>query len=194
VTPVVAAPPEAPANATKKQKKDKKGKKGGKKGKSKASGDAKRKARIEQQAARLEQRAAQLREDGKPDEAAKLEARAQRLRQSADKVKTRRGNPQNPEAERTRRKYARLKAMRKQYGKHLDKAPVQRELSLHAERSARLTRMKQLAEEHDRTDLLERILKMIDKEDQRHERHMAKPQGKDVPAEAPATTATEAAQ
>lgn len=183
VSPVAAEAPTAPESTADRRPKDKK--KG--KGKEKRAGDPNRKERIDKQAARLEQRAKRLRDDGKADEADRLEQRAKRLRQSADKG-ARRGKPASPEAERTRRKYARLKALRKQYGKDLDQAPVQRELSLHAERSARLSRMKQLAEEHGKADLLERILKMMEREDARHEQAMSKLRAQDVPATTPEET------
>jgi hypothetical protein len=193
-SPAVADPPNDPPAAAKKHKKPKKGTKAkkGKKAKpsKKGSGAKRRKQRIEKQAARLDQRAARLRKDGKEAEATRLEQRANRLRANADEKGARRGKRLSPEADRRRRKYQRLKGLRKRYGKDLDKPLVQHELSLHAERSARLNRMKQLAEENDKTELLERILKMSEREDQRHEQQMQKLLGKEAPA--PSATTGEA--
>lgn len=133
----------------------------------KPAGAGQRKARLEQQAARLEASAAKMRTEGKAEQAERLEARAKQLRASGDK-KVRRGKPKNPEAERARKKFTRLKALRKRYGKALDQAPVQQELSLHAERSVRLRRMKRLAEESGKSDLLTRIETLRERENQRH--------------------------
>jgi hypothetical protein len=153
----------------------------------KPAGAAQRKARLEQQAARLEASAAKLRTDGKAEQAARLEARAKQLRASADKP-ARRGNPKSPDAERARKKFTRVKALRKRYGKALDQAPVQQELSTHAERTVRLRRMKRLAEESGKSELVARIETLRERENQRHAERLKALMGEqaDVPAAASA--------
>lgn len=150
-------------------KSEKKEKKGNEKKEKKSPSDA-RKQRLQQQAKRLEDRAKRLREEGKESEADRLEKRAQRLEKSA-------GQPQKARKPgkdaRRQKKFQRLKVLQRRYGDSLKEKPVQQELSLHAERSARLERMKTLAEQNGKDELLERIVKLTTIEDERHEKEMA---------------------
>jgi hypothetical protein len=76
--------------------------------------------------------------------------------------------------EREQRRAARIAAMRAQWERQfLAQGEVQAELSLHAERRARLARMLRLAEADDHGKLVIRIRVLIQAEDRRHEQRMA---------------------
>jgi hypothetical protein len=184
-TPSLAAdPPKDEARAEKKA------------GKSKGGGDARRKQRIESQANRLDERAKRLRAEGKEDEAARMEDRAAKLRKGASADPSRRGKAKSPQEARRLRKLQKLKSLKRKYGKGLDKPEVQSELGLHAERRAKLQRMKKLADSSDKAPLAERISKLMQMEDERHTTQMnqllgkgdspaTKPSGADTPVASP---------
>lgn len=166
------APGERPAKPGKgKPGKDKSGKAKPGKGKNKRSQDLqeKRKERLQRQADHLEKRAAKLREQGKDKQADALEKRAALAKERAERVGD---GTKSPKAERRQRKLKRIKHLKRKYGKQLGQPPVRQELRLHAKRMARLNRMKTLAQANEKTELVERIDKMIEKENERHESKM----------------------
>lgn len=187
-SPALAAdpPPNEKPSAEKKARKGQKGK--GKRG------DARRKQRMEAQAKRLDERAQRLRAEGKADEAARMEARADKLRKGASAESKRRGKPKSAAEARRERKFTKLKALRKKYGKGLDNPGVRDELSLHAERSAKLRRMNQLAQESGKPELAERVSKLTQMEKQRHDAQMNKLLGGGDKAREAKTPTTEASQ
>ena len=64
-------------------------------------------------------------------------------------------------------------ALRAKYGKDLlEKPAVRAELRLHAQRMAKLRQMKDVADDADKKQLEERVDKMIDKENKRHDARM----------------------
>jgi hypothetical protein len=147
--------------------------------------DARRKQRMEKQAERLDKRAAELQAEGKTDEANRMKERAAKLRKASDVEPKRRGKPRSPEDARKQRKFQKLKGLKQKYGKSLDNPAVRDELSLHAERRAKLKRMKQVADEQGKQPVSERVSKLMGKEDERHAKEMAKLTGKgDAPAAA----------
>src|SRR5690606_14298892 len=109
-------------------------------------------------------------------------SRAAKLRKAAAGQAPRGGNAKAEAAARKSRKYQKLKALRRKYGKGLDDPGVQAELSLHAERRAKLRRMKELAEAGNKPEVTERVQKLTAAEDQRHQAELSKLLGKDKPA------------
>lgn len=74
--------------------------------------------------------------------------------------------------ERRERKKKRVDGLKKKWGKALAHPSVVASLKVHARRMARLERIRELASEAGKDELLERVDKLIEKEDERHERHM----------------------
>jgi hypothetical protein len=63
--------------------------------------------------------------------------------------------------------------MRKRWQRQFLASPeVQAEMALHAQRAARLERMRRLAEVDDREKLVVRIEILLEREDERHDRRM----------------------
>lgn len=72
------------------------------------------------------------------------------------------------------RRDERKKELKEKWGaKVLERGPVQAELKVHARRKARLARIRALAKEEGKDAVVERVDKLLEKENARHERHMA---------------------
>ncbi len=65
-----------------------------------------------------------------------------------------------------------LKSAKDKWGDLVKKPKVREELKVHARRMARLNHMEALAKENNKTEALERIQKLRDKENARHEKRM----------------------
>ncbi|HEX2732992.1 MAG TPA: hypothetical protein VHM70_15390 [Polyangiaceae bacterium] len=132
-------------------------------------------------AARLKERAAQLRKEGKTQEADALEKQADRIA-SSPPPELGAMNPANKAKVRQARKLARVKLLQRRYGDALKKNDVRQEIETHARRSANLSRMKALVglrpdgddkQKETKTKLIERINRLMARENARHSRHMA---------------------
>jgi hypothetical protein len=76
-------------------------------------------------------------------------------------------------ADRRDRRHERLAKLRARWGALLRHPAVLAELRLHGRRMARLQTLRRIAEREGKTALLPRIDKLVEKEQARHERHMA---------------------
>jgi len=73
---------------------------------------------------------------------------------------------------RAERRHAHIEELRRRWGDSLAQPAVRAELKTHARRIARLNHMRRLAEEANKPKLVERIDKLIEKEQARHTKHM----------------------
>ena len=126
----------------------------------------------------LEKRAAKLgeRADRMGDKQGKLGDRAKRMGERGDKLGERAGKKRMRAAkldDKARaRKRAKVKQLRAKYGSSLKGKAAKRELRTHARRSAKFSRMRELAK--DKPQVLERVAKLEQKEASRHEKRMQK--------------------
>lgn len=70
------------------------------------------------------------------------------------------------------RRKERREEIKAKYGAITDKPAVKSELKVHAWRMARLNRMRTIAKAQDKTAVVERIDKLLEKEKARHQKHM----------------------
>lgn len=179
---------------------------------------AKRKERLEQGAQRLRDRAAELRKriaagettepadpNGKrpprslEEQAARFEEQAKRMEERAKNMGSEAaggsGSPErSPEAARQRRHQLRKSHINRRWGgATLRDAEAQSELKLHAERVAKLKRIRSLAMDKSKDDpLAKRAKDLLAKEEDRHEAHMKAIQARVAPAVAAAAAAASA--
>lgn len=198
----------------------------GKTGKGEARGNetpeerlAKRRERLEQGAKRLRERAAEMRKKAEAGETpptspnAKRPPRsyaeqAQRLEEQATKMEDRSKNltvndapgqrSDRAQTSRQRRHQVRRIQLNRRWGDTLKDPEAVAELKLHAERAAKLKRIRTLAMKKSKDDpAVERATKLLAKEVARHETHMKELQAKSVAAsvssEGAGTTAPAAA-
>ena len=140
--------------------------------------------RLEHQAERVEARAAALRESGSDDpelakKLEKMDERARRLEEKAAKLDAKaKAKPANAEVleERKRlrqeRRQARRAWLRQRWGKSLRGGDAQSELSAHAQRVAKLERIRVLAVKAKKTKVVARVDRLLAREQQRHETRM----------------------
>jgi hypothetical protein len=170
---------------------------------------AKRKERLEQGAARLRQRAEELRKKAASGEAPPADGRrnrrtpeeqAQRLEEQAKKMEERAKNLGNedragstratrdPGEARERRQKIRKTSLNRRWGTLLQKPEVIEEFKVHAERTARLKRIRSLCLEKGKDDpQAKRAAELLGKEEERHVRRMKEIQAQskaDDPAKA----------
>lgn len=176
---------------------------------------AKRKERLEQGAQRLRDRAAELRkriaagetvEPAAPnskrpprsleEQAARFEEQAKRMEERAKNIDSDTaggsgGSERSPEAARLRRHQLRKSHINRRWGgATLRDSEAQTELKLHAERVAKLKRIRSLAMEKSKDDpLAKRAKDLLAKEEERHEAHMKSIQARVAPAAAAAAAA-----
>jgi dTMP kinase len=177
---------------------------------------AKRKERLEQGAQRLRERAAELRKriaNGETVEAPSpnskrpprsLEEQAARFEEQAKRMDERAKNldsasaggaggtgERSPELARQRRHQMRKSHINRRWGgATLRDAEAQAELKLHAERVAKLKRIRSLAMDKGKDDpLAKRAKDLMSKEEERHEAHMKAIQARVAPAAAAAAAA-----
>jgi hypothetical protein len=138
---------------------------------------------MQERAAKLKERAAQLRKDGRDKQAEALEKQAERLASAKPGEPGAATNPANKAKVRQARKLARVKLLQRRYGEFLKDNAVRQEVETHARRSANLSRMKSLAGARPDADdkqkdakqkLVERINRLMARENARHSRTMAK--------------------
>jgi hypothetical protein len=167
----------------------------------------KRRARLEKGAKRLRDRAAELRQKAASGEVEPTPAngkrprrtpaeQAERLEQQANKMEQRAKNLDSrdearseraPSSARQRRHQMRRSQLNKRWGATLRNPEAIEELKLHAERNAKLKRIRTLAFEKSKDDpLVKRASALMTKEETRHERNM-----KRIQASTPNTPATE---
>jgi hypothetical protein len=150
-----------------------------------AERQAKRKTRLEQGAKRLRERAAELRKRAASGETAQpapnskrpqksLEEQAQRLEEQANKMEARSKNLDEgrPGGAARASHQRRRSQLNRRWGKTLRDPDAIAELRVHAERSAKLKRVRSLALESNNTPVVERATKLLSKEDERHEKRM----------------------
>lgn len=183
---------------------------------------ARRRERLEQGAKRLRERAAELRKRIAAGETAppqppnskrparSLEEQAERFEKQAERMETRAKNltldsvkgssERSPEYARQRRHQLRRSHLNRRWGGATLRDPeAQAELEVHAERVARLKRIRSLAMEKSKDDpLAKRAKELLSKEDDRHEQRMKAIQARVAPAAAaggdtPAATTAPAA-
>jgi hypothetical protein len=181
-----------------------------------AARKAKRRDRLEKGAKRLRARAAELRKKAANGEVAPavpanskrprrtLEEQAQRLEEQANKMEERSknleaGNDTRPErtssSARQRRHQVRRSQLNKRWGATLRNPEAIEELKLHAERNAKLKRIRTLAFQKSKDDpLVKRAGALMAKEDTRHEQSMKRIQARTPSAPATETTAGEEAK
>jgi hypothetical protein len=175
---------------------------------------AKRKERLEQGAQRLRERAEELRkriangetvEPAAPnskrpprsleEQAARFEEQAKRMDERAKNIESTGGGAErSPELARQRRHQLRKSHINRHWGgATLRDAEAQAELKLHAERVAKLKRIRSLAMDKSKDDpLAKRAKDLIAKEEERHETHMKAIQARVAPAIAAAAAAAPA--
>ena len=73
---------------------------------------------------------------------------------------------------RKQRRRAHVEELRSRWGDSLAQPAVRAELKVHARRIARLNQLRKLAEQEHKDKLIERIDKLIEKENARHQKHM----------------------
>ena len=166
---------------------------------------AKRKERLEQGAARLRQRADELRKKAESGEAPPEDGRrnrrspeeqAQRLEEQAKKMEERAKNLGNedragstrpardPSAARERRQKIRKTSLNRRWGALLQKPEAIEEFKLHAERTARLKRIRSLCLEKGKDDpQAKRAAELLGKEEERHVRRMKEIQAQSTAGE-----------
>lgn len=179
---------------------------------------ARRRERLEQGAKRLRERAAEVRKRIAAGETAPpqppnskrpprtLEEQAERYEKQAERMETRAKNltvdnaggnaERSPEYARQRRHQLRRSHLNRRWGGPTLRDPeAAAELKLHAERVARLKRIRSLAMEKSKDDpLAKRAKELLNKEDDRHEQRMKTIQARVAPtAETPAATTAPAA-
>jgi hypothetical protein len=165
---------------------------------------ARRRERLEQGAKRLRDRAAEMRKKAAAGETpptspnAKRPPRsyaeqAQRLEEQAAKMEERSKNltvndapargPERAQSSRERRHKVRRMQLNRRWGDTLKDPEAIAELKLHAERSAKLKRIRALAMKKSKDDpVADRATKLLAKEVARHETHMKELQAKSVAA------------
>jgi hypothetical protein len=90
-----------------------------------------------------------------------------------------------PRADRSRAAHQRRRGqLNRRWGKTLRDPDAMVELKLHAERSAKLKRVRSLALESNNTPVVDRATKLLAKEDERHEKRMKSIQEKSAEASA----------
>lgn len=170
---------------------------------------ARRRERLESGAKRLRERAAEMRKKAaagetppsspnakrqpKPyaeqaqrldDQAAKMEDRAKNL----DSTTASGGNGERASTARDRRHRVRRIQLNRRWGDTLKDPEAIAELKLHAERSAKLKRIRTLSMKKSKDDpAADRATKLLAKEVARHEKHMKEIQARTVAASVPAT-------
>jgi hypothetical protein len=177
---------------------------------------ARRRERLESGAKRLRERAAEMRQKAaagetpvaspnakrqpKPyaEQAARLEDQATKMEERAKNLEQGGGTPSAATGERAtssrdRRHRVRRIQLNRRWGDALKDPEAIAELKLHAERSAKLKRIRTLAMKKSKDDpIVERSTKLLAKEVARHEAHMKEIQARtvaaSVPAAAPSTT------
>jgi hypothetical protein len=174
---------------------------------------AKRKERLEQGAQRLRERAAELRKriaagetvetpapnSKRPprsleEQASRFEEQAQRMEERAKNLASDApggGVERSPEAARQRRHQLRKSHINRRWGgATLRDSEAQAELKVHAERVAKLKRIRSLAMDKSKDDpLAKRAKELLAKEEERHETHMKAIQARVAPAVAAAAAA-----
>lgn len=166
---------------------------------------ARRRERLEQGSKRLRERAAEMRKKAEAGETpptspnAKRPPRsyaeqAQRLEEQAAKMEERAKNlsvndapaargPERAQSSRQRRHQVRRIQLNRRWGDTLKDPEAIAELKLHAERSAKLKRIRSLAMKKSKDDpSIDRATKLLAKEVARHETHMKELQAKSVAA------------
>jgi len=91
------------------------------------------------------------------------------------------------------RRTAKISGLKMRWGAMLRKPEVQAELRVHAERMARLRRMQELAEDHHKEAILDRVFELMKREQGRHMRTMSRLRRgtePDGPASLPVPSAT----
>jgi hypothetical protein len=177
---------------------------------------ARRRERLDQGAKRLRDRAAELRKRIANGETVapqppnskrpprSLEEQAQRFEEQANRMEQRAknldsdtagGGERTPEHARQRRHQLRRSHLNRRWGGPTLRDPeAAAELKVHAERVARLKRIRSLAMEKGKDDpLAKRAKELLNREEDRHEQHMKTIQARVAPAAASATTTTAAA-
>jgi hypothetical protein len=177
-------------------------------GMEKPADEAAKQAERQERVTKLKERAAQLRKDGKDKQAEMLEKQAERMASGTAGMGGEKSQA-NREKVRTARKLARVKLLQRRYGESLKQDDVRGEVESHARRSAHLSRMKELVSSRPDGDdklkatkqkMLDRINRLMARENARHSRLMAqltkkdKLAGKDVPKIDPAATGSAPAQ
>jgi hypothetical protein len=136
---------------------------------------------LQDRIAKLKTQAEKLRKEGREKQAEMLEKQAERL--SANPTPGPAANPANKGKIRQARKLARIKLLQRRYGEALKDNAVRDEVETHARRSANLSRMKSLVggrpdgddkQKESKQKLVERINRLMARENARHSRNMAK--------------------
>jgi hypothetical protein len=173
---------------------------------------ARRRERLESGAKRLRERAAEMRKKAaagetpvaspnakrqpKPyaEQAARLEDQANKMEDRAKNLEQGGGPSANGEratSSRDRRHRVRRIQLNRRWGDTLKDPEAIAELKLHAERSAKLKRIRTLAMKKSKDDpVVERSTKLLAKEVARHEAHMKEIQARTVAASIPAAPST----
>lgn len=171
---------------------------------------ANRRERLEQGAKRLRERAAEMRKkaasgetppaNGKrqprsyEEQAKRLESQAAKMEERSKNVGNDEARPareRNPAAARQRRHQVRRGHLNRRWGETLRDPAAVEELKVHAERAAKLKRIRSLALKKSKDDpAVKRATELLTKETERHEKRMSELHGKTPPsAAAPASTA-----
>lgn len=171
---------------------------------------ANRRQRLEQGAKRLRERAAEMRKKSAAGETPPVtgkrqprsyEEQAQRLEGQAAKMEERAknvdngeaagpGKERNPASARQRRHQVRRGHLNRRWGATLRNPAAVEELKIHAERAAKLKRIRSLALKKAKDDpAAKRATELLTKETERHEKRMSELHGKAPSGAAPASTA-----
>jgi hypothetical protein len=128
--------------------------------------------KIRERAQEARERAQEGRQDaqeGRQDAQERREDRKEEAKENRDEHKERRDLRRETRKE---RREARREEIKKRWGDLALRTDARAELQLHARRMARLYRIRALAEEAGKTDVVERANKLIAREQARHERAM----------------------
>jgi hypothetical protein len=175
----------------------------------KAERQINRRERLEQGAKRLRERAAEMRKKaangeappatGKrqprsyEEQAQRLEGQAAKMEERAknlDSDEARPGRDRDPASARQRRHQVRRGHLNRRWGATLRDPAAIEELKVHAERAAKLKRIRSLALKKSKDDpAAKRATELLTKETERHEKRMSELHGKTTPSATPASTA-----
>lgn len=175
----------------------------------KAERRANRRQRLEQGAKRLRERAAELRKkaangetppaNGKrqprsyEEQAKRLEGQAEKMEERAKTADDTAADPakrRNPAEARQRRHRVRRGHLNRRWGTTLRNPAAIEELKLHAERAAKLKRIRSLALKKGKDDpAVKRATELLSKETERHEKRMSELHGSSAAGAPPGSTA-----
>jgi len=118
------------------------------------------------------ERAKERRDEAKERRDEAKEKREDRRDEAKERREEKREDADERREKRQERRRAHVEDLRKRWGDSLVHPALRAELKVHARRIARLNHMRRLAEKAEKPKVVERIDKLIEKENARHQKHM----------------------